>query len=30
MSVIVEIDTQHRRKLGSFANTMIEWAQQLI
>jgi len=30
MSVRVKIDTHHKRKLGGFANAVVEWAQQLI
>ena len=30
MSAIVAIDTRHKRKLGGFANAVVEWARQLI
>jgi membrane fusion protein, multidrug efflux system len=30
MSVVVAIDTHHRRKLGGFANTVVNWAQRMI
>lgn len=30
MSTVVEIDTDHRRKLGGFANAVMEWARQLM
>jgi membrane fusion protein, multidrug efflux system len=30
MSALVEIDTRHKRKLGGFANAIVEWARQLI